>query len=95
MARTSKTAQKARSAPKAPMLAPATPVAPKGKLGLLVGLMRRPEGAGIDELTTATGWQPHSVRGAISGAVKKNLGLLVQSQKRDGVRTYFVVGEAR
>lgn len=92
---TSKTAEKAREGPKAPIPAPAPPVTPKGKLGLLVGLLRRPEGAGIDELTAATGWQPHSVRGAISGAVKKNLGLLVESQKRDGIRTYFVVGEAR
>ncbi|WP_310540946.1 DUF3489 domain-containing protein [Phenylobacterium sp.] len=88
----SKTAGKA---PREPIPAPAPPVTPKGKLGLLVGLLRRPEGVGIDELTAATGWQAHSVRGAISGAVKKNLGLLVESQKRDGIRTYFVVGEAR
>ena len=41
---------------------------------------------------SATGWQAHSVRGAISGAIKKRLGLKVTSEKSDGVRTYRIAG---
>jgi len=54
---------------------------PKGKLGLVIGLLRRPEGAALTELMSATGWQAHSVRGALSGAIKKKLGLTVLSEK--------------
>lgn len=51
------------------------------KQATLVALLRRPEGASIGELTAATGWQSHSVRGAISFAVKKQLGLPVTSTR--------------
>ena len=44
-------------------------------------LLKRKSGASIIEITAATGWQPHSVRGAISGALKKKLGLAVVSQR--------------
>lgn len=47
----------------------------------LIGLLRRPQGATIDELSKATGWRPHSVRGAISGVLKKRLGLAVATEK--------------
>ena len=47
----------------------------------LIALLRRPQGATIEEMTKATGWQPHSVRGAISGALKKRLGLAVATEK--------------
>ena len=46
----------------------------------LIGLLRRPSGATIEELSKATGWQPHSIRGAISGILKKKLGLAVASE---------------
>lgn len=46
----------------------------------LVELLRRPNGATVTELTKATGWQAHSVRGAISGVVKKKLGLNVSTE---------------
>ena len=62
------------------------------KLGAVVTLLRRKEGATIDQLVKATGWQAHSVRGAISGAIKKKLGLAIASTKTDGVRTYRVTG---
>lgn len=57
---------------------------PNGKLGALVALLQRPQGATIGELMTATGWQAHSVRGAIAGAVKKRLGCAVESTKAEG-----------
>jgi hypothetical protein len=50
------------------------------KLARLIAALRAPEGATIAELTEATGWQAHSVRGAISGNLKKKLNLTVVSE---------------
>jgi hypothetical protein len=49
------------------------------KLDLLIGLLKRKTGATIAEAVKATGWQPHSVRGAMSGTLKKKRGLMVES----------------
>ncbi len=51
------------------------------KQALLIGLLQRPDGASIAELVKATGWQNHSIRGAISFTLKKKLGLNVTSQR--------------
>ena len=57
------------------------PVVRQGtKQALLIDLLKRKGGATLDEAVAATGWQPHSVRGAISGALKKKLGLPVESK---------------
>ncbi len=62
------------------------------KQALMVDLLKRKKGATIEEAVTATGWQPHSVRGAISGALKKKLGLTVTSERVDGRgRVYRIV----
>jgi predicted transcriptional regulator len=50
----------------------------------MIALLRRPAGATIDEIVAATGWQKHTVRGAIAGALKKKLGLQVTSEKVEG-----------
>ncbi len=50
---------------------------------LLVKLLHRAEGASIAEMTDATGWLPHSVRGAISGVIAKKFGHMVASTKDD------------
>jgi hypothetical protein len=47
-------------------------------------MLRRPEGVSLNEIVTATGWQAHTVRGAIAGALKKKLGLTINSEKVDG-----------
>lgn len=67
------------------------PATPKGKLGVLVGLLLRPEGASLEAMQTATGWQAHSVRGAIAGSIKKKLGFAVTSAKSDSGRVYRIV----
>ena len=68
------------------------PVRPGTKLAALVVALRRPQGATNLQLTLATGWQPHSVRGAISGLLRKRLGLTVtQARNADGERVYRVV----
>jgi hypothetical protein len=66
---------------------------PGGKLGSLVDLLSRPAGATLEEMTEATGWQAHSVRGAMSGSLKKKLGLTILSAKADGRRTYRIASE--
>ena len=60
------------------------------KQAQLVALLRQPQGATIVEIATATGWQNHSVRGAISGALKKRLGLTITSGKEKRGRVYRV-----
>ena len=67
------------------------PMEPRGKIGLLVTMLRQKEGATIDAMMSATGWQAHSIRGAMSGSVKKALGLNVLSAKTDAGRVYRIV----
>ena len=54
---------------------------PGTKQALLIDLLKRKKGATIEEIVKATGWQPHSIRGAISGTLKKKLGLVVTSER--------------
>jgi hypothetical protein len=61
------------------------------KKAKILALLRRPGGASLKQLQKATGWQAHSVRGFLSGALKKTMGLPVDSvQKSDGTRCYVV-----
>lgn len=88
---TSKLPSKAARSKSAPTLA--FTVRETSKLGTLIALLRRKEGATIEHMMKATGWQAHSVRGALSGALKKKRGLAVASAvNRDGVRVYRVAG---
>jgi hypothetical protein len=49
------------------------------KQSLMIEMLRRPEGATVERIAAATGWQHHTIRGAISGALKKKLGLTVEA----------------
>ncbi len=61
------------------------------KTAKILALLRRPAGASLAELRKATGWQAHSVRGFLSGALKKKMGLRIDSLARsDGERAYRV-----
>ncbi len=53
------------------------------KQALLIELLSRPEGVTIDEVIKVTGWQAHTVRGAMSGSLRKKLGLSITSEKID------------
>ena len=67
--------------------------APKTKLGKLEGMLRRTEGATIAQIAKVLDWQLHSVRGAISGSLKKKQGLTVVADKAaDGERVYRIAG---
>lgn len=72
---------------KAPEPAPASIATSKQQRCL--DLLARRDGATLAELMTATEWQPHSVRGFLSGTVKKKLGLALNSSRdADGNRRY-------
>ncbi len=54
------------------------------KQAQMIELLKRPDGATLNQLVEATGWQAHTVRGAMAGALKKKLGLNIESEKTDG-----------
>jgi Protein of unknown function (DUF3489) len=56
----------------------------------VIALLRRPEGATVDEVRAATGWQAHTVRGVFSGALKKKLCLAVVASKEERGRVYRI-----
>ena len=67
---------------------PATAAAkPIKKLDLLLAQLGQAGGASIEELSAATGWQKHSVRGAMAGSLKRK-GHHIASSKVDGLRRY-------
>jgi hypothetical protein len=69
---------------------PARAGAPGGKLGVIVAMMRRPEGATVVQMSEATDWLPHSVRGALAGALKRKHQLTVTSEKTEAGRVYRI-----
>ncbi len=62
--------------------------APESRAGTkqakLVAMLKAPEGASVEEIVAVFGWQPHTVRGAIAGALKKRLGLQIGSEVIEG-----------
>jgi len=64
--------------------------APATKQARLIALLKQAPGASLADLTAATGWQAHSVRGAISGVLRKRLQLPVISETVDGTRRYRI-----
>jgi len=85
-------AKKAASAPEGPK----EPRKPREgtKQAVLIDMLCREEGATIAQVVEATGWQRHTVRGAISGALKKKLGLTVTSEKIEGGERVYRIAEA-
>jgi Protein of unknown function (DUF3489) len=52
------------------------------KQARMIELLRRPEGATVEQIAAATGWQHHTIRGAIAGALKRKLGLKIEATRR-------------
>jgi hypothetical protein len=70
-----------------------TPLAelPVTKKDAVLRLLQREDGATLPEVMTATGWQAHSVRGFISGTLRKKLGLTIERVKCNDETAYRVV----
>src|SRR6516162_1371112 len=60
----------------------------------VIAMLRRAEGATVDEVASATGWQRHTVRGVFSGTLKKKLGLKLASAKEERGRVYRIAEPA-
>jgi hypothetical protein len=61
------------------------------KQAKLIALLKRPSGASIADIAELTGWQAHSIRGAISGGLRRKLGLTIVSEKSEtGARIYKI-----
>jgi hypothetical protein len=63
--------------------APAEKPTPRAgtKQAQMIDLLKRPEGATVEQIAAVTGWQHHTIRGAIAGALKKKLGLKVEATR--------------
>ena len=59
------------------------------KRAQLIALLERNEGANLNDMVVATGWQPHTTRAALTGLRKS--GKIIESDKVDGVRRYWIV----
>src|SRR6266403_4325071 len=62
----------------------------RSKQDEVIAMRRRSEGATVDEVASATGWQRHTVRGVLSGTLKKKLGLTLASAKEERGRVYRI-----
>ena len=86
-----KSAKKATPAKKAPKAKKAAKVREGSKTDKVLELLKRPGGVTSKELMKTTSWQPHTVRGFLSGTIGKKMGLTVVSTKgEDGERTYSI-----
>jgi hypothetical protein len=64
---------------------------PDSKQARMIEMLKRPEGATVEQIAEAMHWRRHTVRGAMAGALKKKLGLTITSEKGDGgSRTYRI-----
>jgi hypothetical protein len=79
---------------KAPKRRPKAKAATRGqgsKSAHVIALLEKSKGATLAELMKATGWQAHSVRGFLSGTLRKKMGLKIESTKRGGVERVYSI----
>jgi hypothetical protein len=62
------------------------------KQALVIEMLRRPDGATIAEIVEATSWASHTTRGFLAGAIKKKLGLTIESTKDDARGRIYRLG---
>lgn len=65
------------------------------KQQIIIDKLKSKEGACLDEMVEATGWQKNSVRGVMAGSLKNKLGLNIQSKIRGNARVYFIVPQVQ
>ena len=65
------------------------------KQDAVIAMLQRPEGATVDEVASAMGWQRHTVRGLFSGTLKKKLGLTLASAQEERGRVYRIAPAAQ
>jgi hypothetical protein len=65
------------------------------KQAQVIAMLERREGATIAQLCAATGWQSHTVRGTLAGALKKKLGLAISSEKPEGAERIYRIGSVQ
>ncbi len=82
----------AKGEPKASAVATAPTPREGTKQATMIAMLQRKSGATIAEIVEATGWQPHTVRGAFAGALKKKLGLNIVSEKDDKRGRVYRIG---
>ena len=74
----------------------AMPVKRETKLSVLIALLERPEGANLEDMIAATGWQKHTIRSALSHALAKKRGYQIVSEKTENAaRIYKITGRAQ
>ena len=87
---------RSKKAPKRRPRARAATAEKGSKSAHVIALLKKSKGATLAELMKATGWQAHSVRGFLSGTLRKKMGLKVESAKRgDGERVYSLSRTSR
>ena len=89
-----KAAPSSKSAVKKTKAAPAPSTEVTSKQSQVIALLRSAAGASMADLMALTGWQSHTVRGMLSGSLRKRLGLDVQCQRVDGAHLYRIVEAA-
>jgi hypothetical protein len=72
---------------------PATEERKGSKKATILELLRRPKGASLTEIAKATHWQNHSIRGFLSGALRKKMGLSVESSKNESGERRYRIGK--
>lgn len=88
---TRKSSKPASSAAKSRKSARRSTKPPKTKRDTIIGMLRRPKGASIADLTSATGWQAHSVRAALTGLRKRDIDV-VRTNGTDSGTVYRIGG---
>lgn len=82
-----------KSLPRSLPVSAAPTTHPASKQSQLIALLRSASGATLAQMMTLTGWQAHTVRGMLSGSLRKRLGLNVQAEVSEGLRVYRIVEE--
>jgi cell division septation protein DedD len=83
-----------KAKPRAKRPAKADPKPTVSKQSQLIALLQSPTGATIEQMTRATGWQAHTIRGTISGSLRKRLGLVVTCGGEAGAGVYRIIAAA-